>query len=1051
MSAFAAEQWRRGDPVFRFVQTRAPQPPAASKSDRLPQIKTWFDDEPTALFTALASKREDGDAAGMIEAAQSFIDDPERREWGGARFRGSRNDLVHWLTELDDFLVSRHDRPKISDLEEKFLEIVRSDPTLFRDGRVLSDVFTQQLRAEWRDLGDSVIAAALWFDVRAAAQATMMRAIRVIGMLNDAIERGWRLPGDPAGSSKLADVLARERVLTVLLDGLVLLPSSLFPLPSSSDQPARLGRARVLAGAVPGATNGSLADANSQRASVLEAQQELTRALRNYHGDVQPTVRTLEAALTPSSRSVLEDLGIAHAALITDAINLVATHLSEMPSDVLPSAEASWSAALRILGYDPHEVVTRVNPFGDWNARNLTRAPVVGDLLVVEQELIRYEAREIADIENILAKESKKHIHRFKELLEQEVTTVTEHEEDRTHDNQTTDRQELEREASRQSQTQAKIEGGATFSASYGPVKVGANLDASYASSVNESNRQASKFSHEVVDRASESVRQRTLETRRTLTRQETLDRSEHAFDNQSSTSVVGIYQWVEKVYEAATFNYGIRMMLDVTVPEPGAYWQYSKTLATAAAVDAKPPPALTVTDPTTGQERDLLATDIGEVVSIAELAKTYRVGGLKPPPPRFVSAGISLRNETSPPDSTRGSQIQSLATKSGDIKLPANYQPRWSAVTANVAITPKWDYQIKDGGTIQTLTALVGPALPARRDMVWDNEVVSQNTIAVGPLNDIITPGGANIFNRSFAGSGLDHTNPIDSSTGEAGSKGSIPVVISVIGSPQYAATATVTAELSDDGYRAWQLDQFEAVVTQWETWNQEFEAAVRAARNAAAASDGPASGVLNPALGSEAIAEEMRRLFLEMLEVPLVGVGGSLDPADTSDLTKPKPPVLHPGKAAVAGRTIQFVEQAFEWPQMTYFLYPYYWKAEVDWPGATQLTHPDPAFADFLRAGCARVVVPVRPGFEAAVSYHLGVWPRLPWQAGTPPIVDLDPYISIAEEIKSAQTSLARPVRIDEPWLVHLPTTLVKLKDDDKLPVFREPTDPGEEAPLF
>jgi len=106
------------------------------------------------------------------------------------------------------------------------------------------------------------------------------------------------------------------------------------------------------------------------------------------------------------------------------------------------------------------------------------------------------------------------------------------------------------------------------------------------------------------------------------------------------------------------------------------------------------------------------------------------------------------------------------------------------------------------------------------------------------------------------------------------------------------------------------------------------------------------------------------------------------------------------------------------------------------------------DANFTDFLRAGSARLVVPVRPGFEIAVCHHLGVKPLIPWRAGTPPIVDEEPYLSIAEEIKSSETALEKPVRIDKPWPVKLPTTLVILRDEvDQLPVFRPPTNGDED----
>jgi hypothetical protein len=320
-----------------------------------------------------------------------------------------------------------------------------------------------------------------------------------------------------------------------------------------------------------------------------------------------------------------------------------------------------------------------------------------------------------------------------------------------------------------------------------------------------------------------------------------------------------------------------------------------------------------------------------------------------------------------------------------------------------------------------------------------WDHGTVGNNTISIGPFIDTLIAGIPNEVFHTFREAQIDAAVAIGES-GDVGEEGAIPVTLSIVGSPTFAAAVTIVCERTDTAFENWQLEQYAAVVTQWESWNQEFEAAVHEAANSAKIQNAN-STVMNPLQGNAAIATEMRRLFLQMLEIPDLGTGGVLDPADLK--TNPTtPPLLHPDLAAVMGRIVQFVEQAFEWPQMTYWLYPYYWKAKSQWPQAIVLENADPAFGDFLRAGSARVVVPVRPGFELAVCHHLGVNPPLPWQAGSPPIIDDEPYLSIAEEIKSAQTPSAPPVRIDTPWPVRLPTSLIHLQDGSDLPVFRPPT---------
>ncbi len=69
--------------------------------------------------------------------------------------------------------------------------------------------------------------------------------------------------------------------------------------------------------------------------------------------------------------------------------------------------------------------------------------------------------------------------------------------------------------------------------------------------------------------------------------------------------------------------------------------------------------------------------------------------------------------------------------------------------------------------------------------------------------------------------------------------------------------------------------------------------------------------------------------------------------------------------------GEYIKFVHQAIDWNRLTWQLYPYFWGA----PGRAGmdkvfLTHPDDGHASFLRAGAARVILPIQPGFESELA---------------------------------------------------------------------------------
>ncbi|MEU7906227.1 hypothetical protein [Actinoplanes sp. NPDC049118] len=120
--------------------------------------------------------------------------------------------------------------------------------------------------------------------------------------------------------------------------------------------------------------------------------------------------------------------------------------------------------------------------------------------------------------------------------------------------------------------------------------------------------------------------------------------------------------------------------------------------------------------------------------------------------------------------------------------------------------------------------------------------------------------------------------------------------------------------------------------------------------------------------------------------------------------------------------GQLITFLHQAIEWENVAYVLYPYFWSEPTRWADLQGFRHYDPTHAEFLRAGAARVVITIRPGFERA-WLHLAATGRL---AEPNPNHDDDgsEYLSIAEEIKAAahtyQPHTPGTNRLDQPGLL-------------------------------
>jgi len=131
--------------------------------------------------------------------------------------------------------------------------------------------------------------------------------------------------------------------------------------------------------------------------------------------------------------------------------------------------------------------------------------------------------------------------------------------------------------------------------------------------------------------------------------------------------------------------------------------------------------------------------------------------------------------------------------------------------------------------------------------------------------------------------------------------------------------------------------------------------------------------------------------------------------------------------------GAMVAFFERAFEWENIMYTYYPYFWGRRARWGELILIQDISPQFEEFLKAGAARVVVPVRPGFEAALAHYHETGDV--WMGEDIPDMFSPKYVSIIQEIKARNFAPEDEILVEE-WDVTLPTTLVVLKKDAVLP---------------
>jgi hypothetical protein len=105
---------------------------------------------------------------------------------------------------------------------------------------------------------------------------------------------------------------------------------------------------------------------------------------------------------------------------------------------------------------------------------------------------------------------------------------------------------------------------------------------------------------------------------------------------------------------------------------------------------------------------------------------------------------------------------------------------------------------------------------------------------------------------------------------------------------------------------------------------------------------------------------------------------------------------------RSLLFGEFVKFVHQAVEWENLLYFLYPYFWGSELVGRDKMLFQHPDAEHDRFLRAGYARVVLTIRPGFEEDFTRLV--------ETGSLGEPYTSPYMPIAQEIENfARTNYA------------------------------------------
>ncbi|MCL1675937.1 hypothetical protein [Elizabethkingia meningoseptica] len=214
----------------------------------------------------------------------------------------------------------------------------------------------------------------------------------------------------------------------------------------------------------------------------------------------------------------------------------------------------------------------------------------IADYLKVEQSTHAYVEGEVANIENIMAREYREKSTRRLRRSENTTTTSKETEQEKLTDTTTATRFEMQTEIAKMLQES----NDASFSASSGFEKWGAsfNVASGYANhrSKEDSTRQATTQAQDITERALDRVVSKVREERIEKITEEFEENNSHGFDNRKGDKhVVGVYRWVDKLMKNQIFNYGKRMMFEFMVPQPSKMHNLALQTIKSARVIEKP------------------------------------------------------------------------------------------------------------------------------------------------------------------------------------------------------------------------------------------------------------------------------------------------------------------------------------------------------------------------------------------------------------------------------------------------------------------------------
>ena len=512
-----------------------------------------------------------------------------------------------------------------------------------------------------------------------------------------------------------------------------------------------------------------------------------------------------------------------------------------------------------------------------------------------------------------------------------------------------------------ESKHSSAINFGASLSGSYAGVTLTTTFGIAATNEERESVKKSIQKNREVTEKASARTRKEHKVSVKLETKTGSEDSSFKTFTNDTTKARRIDYYRMMRKWRTDLYRYGLRQTYDIAIPLPGVrIWALHQRLAEIEKKLKTPFVFALKSEDLNNANWTVKAMEFGAPA-----------GAVPPPPDELILASPSFTIEHFGEDDSKIGRYGKI-----DFEVPAGYKLSTAQAVATLQVWPTWGFQWLNGNTHGNLvTHIINGDLADLRERTGAmSATYFYRGISFGSLTILFTFGRKLETFRAWQHAAWTAIK----ASAEARYQEQLAVI-----KQEYDKLWQLLNGKDTLSLRRLEREELVRLVMQWLL--------------------GPSYPVVSSP-GNGIFTAPGHEISRQLLKNEIEFQNGST--------TNPTAPNFNPTFKGVTennwfqsilfGESVKFIHQAIEWENLLYFLYPYFWGSEEIGKDKLLFEHIDPEHERFLRAGYARIVLTIRPGFEENFTKLM--------EEGSLKGTSSQPYITAAQEIANfARTNYA------------------------------------------